>query len=419
MSSYNKRVDKDFVLDKQGRRRFHGAFTGGFSAGYYNTCGSAEGWKPSTYSSSRKRKQRPEDFMDEEDDPMLGRKLSTKIAYGSNFKKKTDGDDLPFVPSNIVVVDSQPSVGLLMLRQLGWREGQGVGPLRERTKDHFAVSNSRIDRHRFAPKDVKELIVTPKTDNYGLGFVSSSQRGLRSLPDDSRRVYMGSVKDSKSKEFSDFYDFELTEEDDTEYTNSKRKEAFGAFALPAGSGRSFDRGKIERSGDGRITLPNFCRASASARSVEESFTNFQYSCPVPPPHFSGKHIFKTKLVLPKKKGKTRNDISSIPPPPPKGTSEIANVLSHFRPCPEQLDAVQREIKEREKESNVQPLDKVVVNKATQALSSRFAQSSSSSNAETLLDVGEKEKVVRLVVGKAKREVSKWEPTKLFRKRFFK
>ncbi len=30
----------DIVTDEQGRRRFHGAFTGGFSAGYYNTCGS-------------------------------------------------------------------------------------------------------------------------------------------------------------------------------------------------------------------------------------------------------------------------------------------------------------------------------------------------------------------------------------------
>jgi G patch domain-containing protein 1 len=31
------------VLDEQGRRRFHGAFTGGFSAGYFNSVGSKEG----------------------------------------------------------------------------------------------------------------------------------------------------------------------------------------------------------------------------------------------------------------------------------------------------------------------------------------------------------------------------------------
>jgi G patch domain-containing protein 1 len=35
--------------------RFHGAFTGGFSAGYFNTVGSEgnEGFKPSTFVSSR------------------------------------------------------------------------------------------------------------------------------------------------------------------------------------------------------------------------------------------------------------------------------------------------------------------------------------------------------------------------------
>jgi hypothetical protein len=31
------------VKDENGRRRFHGAFTGGFSAGYWNTVGSKDG----------------------------------------------------------------------------------------------------------------------------------------------------------------------------------------------------------------------------------------------------------------------------------------------------------------------------------------------------------------------------------------
>lgn len=37
------RVEDQTVKDAQGRRRFHGAFTGGFSAGYYNTVGTKEG----------------------------------------------------------------------------------------------------------------------------------------------------------------------------------------------------------------------------------------------------------------------------------------------------------------------------------------------------------------------------------------
>jgi hypothetical protein len=42
------------VRDESGRRRLHGAFTGGFSAGYFNTVGSKEGWTPQTFVSSRK-----------------------------------------------------------------------------------------------------------------------------------------------------------------------------------------------------------------------------------------------------------------------------------------------------------------------------------------------------------------------------
>jgi G patch domain-containing protein 1 len=70
--------------DTTGRRRFHGAFTGGFSAGYYNTVGSAEGWAPKQFVSSRKKRaaevdemagavrQKPSDFMDAEDLEQFG-----------------------------------------------------------------------------------------------------------------------------------------------------------------------------------------------------------------------------------------------------------------------------------------------------------------------------------------------------------
>ena len=41
-------LHEQVVTDDRGRRRFHGAFTGGFSAGYFNTVGSKEG-KSSRY----------------------------------------------------------------------------------------------------------------------------------------------------------------------------------------------------------------------------------------------------------------------------------------------------------------------------------------------------------------------------------
>lgn len=92
------KVSDQIVVDKQGKRRFHGAFTGGFSAGYFNTVGSKEGWTPSTFVSSRNKQheqenrqqqQRPEDFMDDEDFSEHGiapRKLKTTSNFRSTGK---------------------------------------------------------------------------------------------------------------------------------------------------------------------------------------------------------------------------------------------------------------------------------------------------------------------------------------------
>ena len=54
VKSSRKREDDVFKID--GKRRFHGAFTGGFSAGHWNTVGSEEGWAPQEFKSSRKEK---------------------------------------------------------------------------------------------------------------------------------------------------------------------------------------------------------------------------------------------------------------------------------------------------------------------------------------------------------------------------
>jgi G patch domain-containing protein 1 len=68
------------VVDAEGKRRFHGAFTGGYSAGYFNSVGSKEGWAPKEFKSSRGArtegvvKQVAEDFMDEDDLQSFGGK---------------------------------------------------------------------------------------------------------------------------------------------------------------------------------------------------------------------------------------------------------------------------------------------------------------------------------------------------------
>lgn len=45
-------INNTKMKDPMGNVRWKGAFTGGFEAGYKNTCGSKEGWVPSSFVSS-------------------------------------------------------------------------------------------------------------------------------------------------------------------------------------------------------------------------------------------------------------------------------------------------------------------------------------------------------------------------------
>mmetsp|Transcript_35927 Transcript_35927/g.57363 ORF Transcript_35927/g.57363 Transcript_35927/m.57363 type:complete len:543 (+) Transcript_35927:446-2074(+) len=199
------RVDrKDLVLDDQGRRRFHGAFTGGFSAGYFGTVGSEEGWKPSTFSSNRRsgatngRIQRPEDFMDEEDDVMFGRSIRSDAAFdsaGTQLKQIAERAQLEESMSlskkrrSVLPLGAFPGIkpiegsfGKQILRTFGWREGQGIGPI-ERVgfsgKRVLDDGTFEVDLYaagkRFAPKNIPVFLPPARTNNVnGLGYVASA-----------------------------------------------------------------------------------------------------------------------------------------------------------------------------------------------------------------------------------------------------
>eukprot|EP01051_Picozoa_sp_SAG22_P022062 SAG22_NODE_5135_length_1079_cov_2.055102_1_plen_250_part_10 len=155
-----KQVDKIWnqeVVDAEGKRRFHGAFTGGFSAGYFNSVGSKEGWAPSEFKSSRSKrhtdsdrprpKQAAEDFMDEDDLVSFGGKqLETNSDYDflggtaaelEKQKKALERNSrsvIPgMVPGELVVATNDP-IGKRLLKMMGWREGQGIGPRKKRAK---------------------------------------------------------------------------------------------------------------------------------------------------------------------------------------------------------------------------------------------------------------------------------------------
>ncbi|XP_050971978.1 G patch domain-containing protein 1 isoform X1 [Labeo rohita] len=211
-------VHEQTVKDEKGRyQRFHGAFTGGFSAGYFNTVGSKEGWTPSTFVSSRQQKAdrqnvRPEDFMDEEDFSEHGiapREIVTTDDFASERKNQLKDKAravsslAALIPGDTglleeLIAPARSSIGVELLRKMGWKDGQGVGPRLKRKQrkqnsdatkvygcalppngseeseeddDEFAPENVT-----FAPKDVVPVDFTPKVDSHGLGY-----RGLNPL----------------------------------------------------------------------------------------------------------------------------------------------------------------------------------------------------------------------------------------------
>ncbi|KAF9269258.1 hypothetical protein L218DRAFT_994162 [Marasmius fiardii PR-910] len=199
---------KQEVRDEKGRRRLHGAFTGGFSAGYFNTVGSKEGWTPSTFVSSRndrakKRQTRPEDFMDEEDLQELeeGRKLvdttdemdltggtQAELRRRGVTEEETEKDAITTALQAAILPSTKDSAGARILKKMGWRLGQGIGPrvtLRQRRLQDLQAETGRIvtgedldlslddeeaNKHTYAPRDTPVLIVERKDNFHGLGY---------------------------------------------------------------------------------------------------------------------------------------------------------------------------------------------------------------------------------------------------------
>ncbi|NWZ34868.1 GPTC1 protein, partial [Brachypodius atriceps] len=205
-------LQEQTVKDAKGRyQRFHGAFTGGFSAGYFNTVGTKEGWTPSAFVSSRqKRADRtilgPEDFMDEEDLSEFGiapKDITTTDDFASKAKdrikekaRQIAGVVAPIPGMNAfddLIGPSKITIGVELLRKMGWKEGQGIGPrvkrkpCRQKPDPTVKIygcalppglsegSEDEEDEYQpenvtFAPKDVMPVDLTPKENVHGLGY---------------------------------------------------------------------------------------------------------------------------------------------------------------------------------------------------------------------------------------------------------
>ncbi|KAL8739532.1 MAG: hypothetical protein Q9190_007674, partial [Brigantiaea leucoxantha] len=203
-------VWKQEVTDDQGRKRLHGAFTGGFSAGYFNTVGSKEGWTPSTFVSSRTSKkkdapsikqQRPEDFMDAEDlaEAEEARKLQTNDSFaglGSTADELTK-------PGSImdILKTTGETMGVKLLKKMGWREGQGIGPKvrrKARTDEgDEATFEGNQETHLFAPENSEMISFVRKNDRKGLGFEGEARLDGNST----NETHVGNLRDQDDDAF--------------------------------------------------------------------------------------------------------------------------------------------------------------------------------------------------------------------------
>eukprot|EP00977_Amphora_coffeiformis_P005213 scaffold1117_cov167-Amphora_coffeaeformis.AAC.7 len=163
--------------------RLHGAFTGGFSAGHFNTVATPEGWKPKedVKTEGQGGEQNLEDFMDEQDhnewggpqsvrQDLVGQSLTAEPASVQTATLLTEsifgGKEL--TPSN---------VGSRLLKKMGWRQGSSTAIV---PSDETRVSSMKEDEEwqYLSERRLKKIkvqqdsirIPRPKLDQVGLGF---------------------------------------------------------------------------------------------------------------------------------------------------------------------------------------------------------------------------------------------------------
>jgi len=153
------------------------------SNSYFNTVGSKEGWTPSTFVSSKsdRRKdapmiqQKPEDFMDEEDlaEAEELRNLATSDSFAGLGLTEEEVSKRGGAIIDILRTSGE-TMGVKLLRKMGWREGQGIGPKVRRKariddgEDGEAAGDQ--ETHFFAPENSQIVSFVQKNDCKGLGY---------------------------------------------------------------------------------------------------------------------------------------------------------------------------------------------------------------------------------------------------------
>ncbi|KAF8005787.1 hypothetical protein BT93_K0157 [Corymbia citriodora subsp. variegata] len=354
---------KQEVRDEEGRRRFHGAFTGGFAAGYYNTVGSKEGWAPQSFTSSRKsraevKEQSILNFLDEDEKAELeGRSLATSSQFDTfGFtaaelaRKQAETEQqhrqsaIPGPVPDELILPVTESIGVRLLKKMGWRHGHSIkdsqtkslyDARREARKAFLAFTSDETNAQPESEPingdfgDLQELpadtgsesskstpvyVLNPKQDLHGLGFdpykhAPEFRERKRLCTSGGREHAYGRVtKDnfSKSRNIAPGFGIgaleELDAEDEDVYASGYD---FGSFVEeveePSRPSLDFqDRPRLTEKGNG--ILPGFRLASNSDYQFQ------RFDPPIIPKDFDPRHKFS---------GPLETDRSLYDPPPPE------------------------------------------------------------------------------------------------------
>jgi G patch domain-containing protein 1 len=259
-----------------------------------------EGWTPSTFTSSRTNRAKSsamtaEDFMDEEDlaEMAENQQVSTKSQFeglgstAEEIQNRTAGDLF-----DDLIKPKEDTVGIKILRKMGWREGQGVGPRVERKILDDENEDGDGNTYTLAPMNTTIVALERKTNSNGLGY--NSQPGLE------RRVekpVKKTVSTSKSgmrgsmgfgvlneDDDEDPYDVGLTKDHYSRTVVPKRdkiekhsfkvpaKHTFTAKPKSSSTGSSSGSGN-RRGHDGRLPLPGFTLSETPFTLTSQWYTN--------------------------------------------------------------------------------------------------------------------------------------------------
>lgn len=354
---------KQEVRDEEGRRRFHGAFTGGFSAGYYNTAGSKEGWTPQTFTSSRKnraevRQQNISNFLDDEDIQGIGgHALETSLQFdtfgftAAELARKQAEKEQEKRPSAIpgpvpdeLVLPAANSIGVKMLLKMGWRRGHSIREThsvslsdarREARKAFLAFSGNergsesssiepsrpdsedlteRCDAELSSSQSIPVFVLNPKQDLHGLGYDP-----FKHAPEfrDRKRSRESTNKDHGRSVVS-------TRKNQLASNSGKYAPGFGIGALEDldiedediyATGFEFVESEVEEDepsrtvGDNKRKVEPSKRGALTGFKIASSFDSCseRFSPPVIPPDFEPRHKFLFPL-------ETANKYDEAPPP---------------------------------------------------------------------------------------------------------